>query len=229
MINKKTLSDLVYNKKRILSANPFKTRHIFPSYKRSQSKTISQLSHKNKPEKYPIINKQKINEPESVLNMLFRYVNEEDFKIEPFKTGSDIRAENLKKNNIQIVRLNQERTIRSNFNRKFKKYDKELNTYADNPSIRCSSAYDTEDQIRRREFIESKKYWLSKEDFKRVFGKNTENDRIKKLNERQHMIIDKYSEPYKRFEFRKADKTKWVCKKRLYCLIFIFDYLFNSL
>ena len=77
--------------------------------------------------------------------MLFPYVNENDFKIEPFKSGADLRNENRRKREqIPVIKMNQERRIKSNFLKKFKKYDKDLNTYADNPSIRCSSAYTTQ-------------------------------------------------------------------------------------
>ena len=150
-------------------------------------------------------------ETESVLNMLFPYVNENDFKIEPFKSGEDLRNEN--RGDIPVIRLNQERRIKSNFVKKFKKYDKELNTYADNPSIRCSSAYATEDQIRRREFIESKKYWMTNEDFKRVFGKKTESDKIKEMTINEKYVRDKYIEPLQMFNFRNTDRNKWVSKK----------------
>ena len=97
--------------------------------------------------------------------------------------------------------------------KKFKKYDKELNTYADNPSIRCSSAYATEDQIRRREYIENKKYWMTNEDFKRYFGKKIENDKIKEMAMNEKYVRDKYSEPMLMFNFRNTDKNKWISKK----------------
>ncbi len=150
---------------------------------------------------------------ESVLNMLFPYVKEDHFKIEEFKTGSDLLRETKLKPNIKIIKLNQEKRIKSNFNKNFKKYDKELNTYADTPSIRCSSAYTTEDQIYRRELIKSKQKWVVQEDFKRMFGRKTENDRIKENTILSHMDEDIYIEPYKIDRFRKMDKSKWICKK----------------
>ena len=72
-------------------------------------------------------------ENESVLNMLFPYVKEEHFHMEPFKTGADIIKERKHKPNLNIIKLNQEKRIKSNFNKMYKKYDKELNTYADTP------------------------------------------------------------------------------------------------
>ena len=151
-------------------------------------------------------------ETESVLNMLFPYVKEDHFKIETFKTGSDLIKETKYKPNISIIKLNQEKRIRSNFNKNFKKYDKELNTYADTPSIRCSSAYTTEDQAYRRELIKSKQKWVATEDFRRVFGRKTENDRIKENAMNSHVEADIYIEP-RIDRFRAMDKTKWVCKK----------------
>ena len=94
----------------------------------------------------------------------------------------------------------------------FKKYDKELNTYADTPSIRCSSAYTTEDQVYRRELIKSKQKWVVFEDFRRVFGRKTENDRIKENAINNHVETDIYIEP-RIDRFRTMDKTKWVSKK----------------
>ena len=145
--------------------------------------------------------------------MLFPYVKEDHFKIEEFKTGSDLLRETESKPNIKIIKLNQEKRIKSNFNKNFKKYDKELNTYADTPSIRCSSAYTTEDQVYRRELIKSKQKWVVQEDFKRMFGRKTENDRIKENTILSHMDEDIYIEPYKIDRFRKMDKSKWICKK----------------
>ena len=158
-------------------------------------------------------------EPESVLNMLFPYVNENDFKIEPFKSGADLRNENRRKReNIPVVKVNQERRLKSNFLKKYKKYDKDLNTYADNPSIRRSSAYLTQEQIKRREFIKSKKFWISSVDFKRYFGKKSENDRIKEKNKNEQYISDKYIEPSQSNILRIIDKNKWISKKKFSCL-----------
>jgi hypothetical protein len=151
-------------------------------------------------------------ETESVLNMLFPYVKEDHFKIETFKTGTDLIKETKYKPNITIIKINQEKRIRSNFNKYFKKYDKELNTYADTPSIRCSSAYTTEDQVYRRELIKNKQKWVVPEDFKRVFGRKTENDKIKENVINNHVEADIYIEP-KIDRFRTMDKTKWVNKK----------------
>ena len=152
-------------------------------------------------------------ETESVLSMLFPYVKEEHFRIEPFRTGADIIRERKKNPNLNIIKLNQEKRIKSNFNKNFKKYDKELNTYADTPSIRCSSAYITEDQAYHRELIESKKKWVCSEDFRRVFGINTENERLKEDMKNNRVEEDIYIEPYCLDRFRKTDKSKWISKK----------------
>jgi hypothetical protein len=174
--------------------------------KKSNSNSIKTISYKKKKgEKY--------RETDSVLNILFPYVKEDYFKIEEFKTGSDLLKESSYKQNIAVIKLNQEKRIKSNFNKKFKKYDKELNTYADTPSIRCSSAYTTEDQAYRRELIKDKKKWVAQEDFKKVFGRKTENDRIKEYLMNTHVEEDIYIEPYRIDQFRAADKTKWVSKK----------------
>ena len=197
-----------YNKKGLLNYVPrqFKPNFDFKFQKQKSNSLKKQiLTPKN------IIRTKQ--EPESVLNMLFPYVKEDHFKVEAFKTGTDLLREAKYKPNISIIKINQEKRIKSNFNKNFRKYDKELNTYADTPSIRCSSAYTTEDQIYRRELIKSKQKWVVPEDFRRVFGRKTENDRIKENLINNHVEEDIYIEPYKIDRFRKMDKTKWVCKK----------------
>lgn len=155
-----------------------------------------------------------IEEPESVLNMLFPYVNENDFKIEPFKSGSDLRNENRRKReNIPVIKVNQERRIKSNFLKKYKKYDKDLNTYADNPSIRRSSSYCTQEQIRRQEFLKSQKLWISTEDFKRYFSKNSASNPMKEKKKNEKYISNIYIEPSKINLYRIVNKNKWVSKK----------------
>ena len=185
--------------------NNFRTQS---GYKSKLTKS-SKLSTSGKPYDY------KIEQTESVLNMLFPYVNENDFKIEPFKSGADIRKEYLKKRQFTpVVKVNLERRIKSNFLQKFQKYDKFLNTFAKNPSIRRSSAYETEEQRRRQEFIKSKKLWLTTDDFKRYFGKN-ENEKAKEnmKNKNEKYIPNRYVEPYLANVYRIIDKNKWMSKK----------------
>ena len=215
--NKKKNLLLLNNNRNLIikKGNPQNMKYKGASF-RSQNSSNNSKIRKTSLKRIQSANPQKIRkveETESVLNMLFPYVNENDFKIEPFKSGADLRKEHRKKMENNIIKLNQERRIKSNFLEKFQKYDKELNTFRDNPSIRCSSAYATEEQIRRREFIKSKKLWLSSADFKRVFGKRSENERIKiqqQLNENHER--DKYHEPSNIIFFRSVDKSKWVCK-----------------
>jgi len=196
-----------YKKKGLINYVPRQFKPKF-NFKFHRTKTTPLNDQKNPKKLVPI--KQ---ETESVLNMLFPYVKEEHFKIDVFKTGSDLLKETRFKPNITIVKLNQEKRIRSNFVKKFKKYDKELNTYANTPSIRCSSAYTTEDQAYRRELMQSKLKWVVPEDFRRVFGARTANDRIKEDTINSHVEEDIYIEPFKIDRFRKMDKSKWVCKK----------------
>ena len=198
-----------YKKKGLLNYVP---RHFKPKLDFKFHNTKTNLSENKKvPKKNKFFRTKQ--ETESVLNMLFPYVKEDHFKIEEFKTGSDLLRETRFKPNITIIKLNQEKRIKSNFNKKFKKYDKELNTYADTPSIRCSSAYTTEDQVYRRELIQSKLKWVVPEDFRRVFGRRTANDRIKEDTINNHVENDIYIEPFKIDRFRKVDKSKWVSKK----------------
>ena len=195
-----------YKKKGLLNFVPkqFKPNLDFKFRRKKPNSLVKKNSHSRNP--------QIKQETESVLNMLFPYVKEDHFKIETFKTGTDLIKETKYKPNIAIIKINQEKRIRSNFNKYFKKYDKELNTYADTPSIRCSSAYTTEDQVYRRELIKNKKKWVVSEDFKRVFGRKTENDKIKENVINYHVEADIYIEP-KIDRFRTMDKTKWVSKK----------------
>jgi len=191
--------------------NQFKPKFDFKFH--NLSKNSKSVNPKNKNKKNLFIPKR---DTESVLSMLFPYVKEEHFRIEPFKTGADILSERRKNPNLILIKLNQEKRIKSNFNKMYKKYDKELNTYADTPSIRCSSAYITEDQAYHRELIQKKKKWVSNEDFRRVFGRNTENERIKEERKNTRVEEDIYIEPYCLEQFRKTDKSKWVSKKNFY-------------
>ena len=191
--------------------NQFKPKFDFKFH--NLSKNSKSVNPKNKNKKNLFIPKR---DTESVLSMLFPYVKEEHFRIEPFKTGADILSERRNNPNLILIKLNQEKRIKSNFNKMYKKYDKELNTYADTPSIRCSSAYITEDQAYHRELIQKKKKWVSNEDFRRVFGRNTENERIKEERKNTRVEEDIYIEPYCLEQFRKTDKSKWVSKKNFY-------------
>ena len=183
----------------------------------SHSSKVSRLSSpkkridSSKPQKI-----EKIEETESVLNMLFPYVNENDFKIIPFKSGADLRDEKRRNNeNIPVIRMNQERKIKSNFLKKYKKYDKDLNSYY-TPTIRRSSDYLTLDQIRRREFIKSKKLWVSSFDFKRYFNKfsfNNDSCKDKDNKKKEKYVSDKYIEPTRVCCCRVIDKNKWISKK----------------
>ena len=149
------------------------------------------------------------NKTENVITMLFPYINPDDFDI---KKNDDLKIEKK----VEIIKLNQEKRIKSNFNRKFKKYDKELNTFRDKPSIRCSSAYITEQEQKRKDDIESKKYWMCPEDFKRVFGKRTLNKKDKEEQNRTNQLYPKsdvYTSSVLGYQFRELDKSKWVCKK----------------
>ena len=161
----------------------------------------------------PPLTTKKIEESKSVLNMLFPYVNENDFKIEPFKSGEDLRKEYLRKRQCTpIIRVNLERRIKSNFLKKYKQYDKYLNIYAKKPSIRCSSAYMTDEERRRKEFIKSKKLWVTTDDFRRYFGKN-ESEKNKEINKNGKYTPDEYVEPYLANVYRLIDKNKWISKK----------------
>ena len=178
--------------------------------RKSSNKPII-INNRKESAKFEVI--KKVEEPESVLNMLFPYVNENDFRIEPFKSGTDIREEYLqKRQNSKVVKVNLERRIKSNFIRKYKKYDKDLDVYAKNPSIRCSSIYSTEEERRRQEFLKSKKLWVTTDDFRRYFSKN-ENEKVKEINKNEKYIPNKYVEPYLSNVFRIINKNKWISKK----------------
>ena len=202
-----------------INSSKSKTANNFSSTSKVQSK-VSQWGDNNNSKSNTNLNnnmnnikagfqQKKKNENESVLTMLFPYIKEEDFQMKTFN------PEKSEEKNLEVIRLNQERRIKSNFNDKFKKYDKELNTFRDKPSIRCSSAYVTEDEKRRREFIESKKLWMCPEDFRRVFGKRTLNSNMKKETSKEdgEYIPNIFKEPDYEHQFREFDKTRWVSKR----------------
>ena len=185
---------------------PNSAAKLLPSTKKSKL-----FNDKKESEKIPI--NPKVEEQESVLNMLFPYVNENEFQIEPFKSGADLRKETLeKKKHIPVIKVNMERRLKSNFIEKYKQYDKYLNTYAKNPSIRCSSAYITEDQKRRQDFIKSKKLWVTTDDFRRFFG-NKGHYKANDINKKEKYIPNKYVEPHLANCYRIIDKNKWMSTK----------------
>ena len=218
-IRKKQL--LFNNNKKFLSKNIkfIKTqqlKRLGSSFRSSLSPNNSRISRLSSPIKrigpHKVEKIENIEEPESVLNMLFPYVNENDFKIEPFKSGADLRNENrLKKENIPVIKINQERRIKSNYLKKFKKYDKMPNLYPD--SIRRSSSYITPEQIERREVLKNKKLWITPSDFKRYFRRNMENNINKDINKNNNYIRDKYIDPNKTNFYRIVDKNKFIYKK----------------
>lgn len=149
------------------------------------------------------------NNNDNVLSMLFPYINEDDFKIQEYEPGKST------KKNLEVVKVNLEQKIKSNFKQKFKKYDKDLNVFGDKPSIRCSSAYITQEQMKRKEMLESKKKWMCDEDFKKVFGKQTlrERDKEEKEKDEEFKIENSEYKPVCNYAYRTIDKTKWICKK----------------
>ena len=180
---------------------------------RTQLGNKPELINKNRITSAQISYNKRIEEPESVLNMLFPYVNENEFRIEPYKSGADIRKEYMeRRHNTPVVKVNLEKRIKSNFLKKYKKYDKFLDTYAKNPSIRCSSLYITDEERRRQEYIKSKKLWVTTDDFRRFFGKK-ENEKNKEINKNEKYIPNKYVEPYLANVYRITDKNKWMSKK----------------
>ncbi len=201
------------NNKKFLIINKKNVKNF--KLKRARSSFYTDISNKNEIKKgFSQVKKiraeklKKIEEPDSVFSLLFPYVDENEFKLEPYKSGADLRnKDRLEIEKIPVIKLNQERRIKSNYNKKFKKYDNDLNSYFESPGIRQSSAYITLEQVRRKELLRSKKFWVSKNDFKRYFGKNSKSkDKINNNN----YISDKYNDPSQ--SFRVVDKKKWITK-----------------
>ena len=115
----------ISNKENLENHSMFKDqfKNIFNSLNNLRRKSSNKpiiINNRKESAKFEVI--KKVEEPESVLNMLFPYVNENDFRIEPFKSGTDIREEYLqKRQNSKVVKVNLERRIKSNFIRKYKK------------------------------------------------------------------------------------------------------------
>ena len=76
------------------------------------------------------------------------------------------------------------------------------------------SAYITDEERRRKEFIKSKKLWVTTDDFKRYFGKN-ENEKNREIHKikNEKYIPNYYVEPYLANVYRFIDKNKWMSKK----------------
>ena len=74
-------------------------------------------------------------------------------------------------------------------------------------TIRASTPYDTEENIRSKEFRESKTKWVSKREFKRFFGNSKSNSfNPIVMNHSQYVSPNSHT-------FRKNEKEKWINKK----------------
>ena len=64
--------------------------------------------------------------------------------------------------------------------------------------------------MKRREFLNSKSKWLTQNDFKRVFGKNTNQ-----LPPMAGIVVNgsSYEKSPTRHNFRELNKEKWIDKK----------------
>ena len=89
----------------------------------------------------------------------------------------------------------------------FKGIAQHCEDFGSNASVRCSSAFETEDQKKAIELLQSKSKWISKNEFKRFFGK------IKPSNSPQNYLNQI---PYKcpsNHKFRENSKDKWIDAK----------------
>ena len=119
----------------------------------------------------------------------------------------------IKKDNIEKVNLF--KTIYSNYNAKYKKFEGELKNENNVRSIRCCSPYIDIDQVRNKEMLESKSKWVSSNDFKKTFGKRT-------AVANETPMIEYSSSPYtskSKFTYRDTNnKSKWISNKNFQAL-----------
>ncbi|MCQ2819271.1 MAG: hypothetical protein MJ252_18565 [archaeon] len=151
-------------------------------------------------------------EREPIISMAFPYINEDDFNLGEYYPGKNPNSKN------PLIRVNLQKKPKSNYVAKFKKYEKELNTFR-GTCLTCDSEYIEAEKRERREFLESKKKWMSKEDFKKAFGKSTENQRdreeyFKNLSYEENKTEGKENKTSTLgFQFRTIDKSKWISQK----------------
>lgn len=79
-------------------------------------------------------------------------------------------------------------------------------------TIRCSSQFQTEENLRSKEIKESKKRWVSNTEFKRFFGKVKSKSLISNLTSQSP-----YLSPSSH-QFRDKNKEKWINQKNFYII-----------
>lgn len=142
----------------------------------------------------------------NMFHNIYPYIN---YDLVPKEKNVFIPVYSLEKMHMQneMFRLKSaHKSFYNNYNKKYKKFESELNTFADKACIRASSEYKTNDEIKRREEINSKKLWLNKKDFQSVFPLNKE-EAILKFNYQQNDY--EKSNPMLH-QFRDLNKTNWI-------------------
>jgi len=146
---------------------------------------------------------------ENLYSILFPYAKDEFF---PKEKKTHVIGSGLESivNGKKIEKVILHKTVYSNYNKTYKKYESEIKKESNQiATVRCSSAYMSDAEMKNKEFLESKTKWISNYDFRRTFGKRTEMMNDKPLVEYKNAP---YTSPGK-FTFRDANKTKWVNKK----------------
>ena len=143
------------------------------------------------------------------------------------------KVHTTRKNEIIKVKPNYKFKFYSNFNDKFKKYEKDLDSFGDKALISASSEYVSNEKQRRLDHIKSKSKWISNRDFRSTFNckgalnkcnDNKDNSKIKLDANNEYNRIDynnllkinmKTENKYTSIldhRFRDVNKDKWIGK-----------------
>ena len=200
------MSSIDQGKKKLTLSLPSKHKILSKLDKQDESKNLDIIQ--NTPKKvctYDLV----LTDNEYRKNMfhnIYPYIN---YDLVPKEKNVFIPVYSLEKMHMQneMFRLKSARkSFYNNYNKKYKKYESELNTFADKACIRASSEYKTNEEIKRREDINSKKLWLNSKDFQSVFPINKE-DAILKFNYQQNDY--EKSNPMLH-QYRDLNKNNWI-------------------
>lgn len=104
----------------------------------------------------------------------------------------------------------------NNYNKNFRCFEKELNSFADKCFVRSSSEYITKEELKRKEDLQSKKKWVATKDFQRAFSAYTReriesNDKVEDENDDYgDSTIPTETSNSNSHKFREINKTKWI-------------------
>lgn len=139
----------------------------------------------------------------SIFHSLYPYL---DYDLVPKEKEPFIPIKSVEKYHKQreVIRLNlSKKQFYNNYDKNFKKYEKDLDSYGDTNYVKSEGEYITKTEQDRREDNEKRKKWVCKKDFCRIFP-------TKKYEILSSGNSDPLSIPINQHKFREEDKSKWI-------------------